>query len=364
VNAELQTKVARLRAFCEGRGYQGVLLRRRAGFAWLSCGGTSTVERSVEWGVADLLVTRDRLYAVASEIERYRIMEEELGSLGFELATFPWGGRGGQDALEALRGGRRMAADCPVPGFEDRGGELAELRFALTPDEAARARRAARTAATSFEAVCRDLRPGMTEHDAAALLAAGPLRSGGDAPVVLVAFDDRMLAYRHPAPTAAKLLRKALLVRCSEQHGLVTSISRIVTFGEPEPEFRSRYLACAKVNAALIAATLPGAVAADVFGAGVAAYGAVGYPEEWKRHHQGGALGYRCRDYVADATCREVVQEDQLFAWNPSIAGTKLEDSILVTRGGQEILTEMAGWPVLEVSAPGQTVRCADILVR
>ena len=363
-NAELGTKLGRLRQFCEDQGFAGVLLRRRSSFAWLTGGGNSTVERCAERGVADLLVTRDRLVAVLSEIERFRIAEEELAGMGFEVVPFAWGGWAGQDALDALRGGERMAADGSVAGFEDRGPELAALRYTLTPEEVVRARQAARASARSFEEVCRELRPGMTEHEVAALLGAGCVRAGGDAPVVLVAFDERIAAYRHPAPTARKLGRLALLVRCSEQHGLITSISRMVSFGAPDDELRRRYAACARVNAAFIAATRPGAVVSDIFAAGVAAYAEAGFPEEWKRHHQGGALGYACRDYIADHGCREVVQEQQLFAWNPSLAGTKVEDSILVSSRGQEILTEMPGWPALDVAVGERTVRCADILVR
>lgn len=364
MTAELDIKVARLRGWCEQNGYAGVYLRRRANFAWLSCGHDSTVERCVEWGVADLLVTPDRLLVVASEIERHRILDEELQGLGFQLVTHPWGGRSQGDAADRLRAGQRMAADCAVPGFEDRTAAIAKLRWALTPEEVARARVGAREAARNLERVCRAIQPGVTEHEVAARLASEALRTGGDAPVVLVAFDERMFAYRHPAPTAGKLRRLALLVRCSQQAGLITSISRIVSFGEPEAEFRKRYAACARVNAEFISATRPGAVASEIFARGVAAYATGGYPDEWTRHHQGGALGYCCRDYIADASCDEVVQANQLFAWNPSIAGTKLEDTILVLRDGQENLTEMPGWPRLEVEAGGRAVRCPDILVR
>jgi Xaa-Pro aminopeptidase len=363
VTTELEIKVARLRGWCEQNGYAGVYLRRRANFAWLSCGHDSTVERCVEWGSADLLVTPDRLLVVASEIERYRIVDEELRGLGFELAAHPWGGRSQQDVADRLRGGKRMASDCTLPGFEDRTAAIAKLRWSLTPDEVARARSGAREAARNFERVCREITPGVTEHEVAARLASGALRTGGDAPVVLVAFDERMFAYRHPVPTGRKLQRLALLVRCSQQGGLITSISRIVSFGEPDAEFRRRYAACARVNAEFISATRPGAVASEIFARGVAAYAAGGYPDEWTKHHQGGALGYCCRDYIADASCGEVVQADQLFGWNPSIAGTKLEDTILVSREGQDILTEMPGWPSLEVEAGGRMIRCPDILV-
>jgi len=364
VTSEFETKVARLRAFCQGNGYEGVLLRRRTNFAWLTCGHNSTVERCSDYGVADLLVTMDGCFILASEIERYRMMDEELGGLGFELVTFPWGGGALQASLDRLRAGRRMAADAFLPGFEPREADLADLRGSLTPEEIARARTTARLSAANFERVCREIVPGMTEHEVAGRLSAESVSAGGDAPVVLVAFDDRMVKYRHPVPTGKRLEQRALIVRCSQQQGIIVSISRIVSFGEPGAEFRRRYAACARVNGEFIQATRPGAVVSDIFAKGVAAYAAVGYPDEWKLHHQGGAMGYACRDYIADATCRKVVQDNQIFGWNPSIAGTKLEDTILVSRQGQEILTEMPDWPRIEVQVNGRTMSCPDVLVR
>jgi antitoxin VapB len=323
------------------------------------------VERCSEYGVAGLLVTRDRCFVLASEIERYRMMEEEnLSALGFDLVTFAWGGCEPEEATQKLRAGRRMASDAPVPGFEDRGAEFAELRASLTTEEVERARIVARASAKSFEQVCREVEPGVSEYEVAARLMSTAVAEGGDAPVVLVAFDERMLAYRHPAPSSRKLARQALLVRCSERHGLIFSISRIVSFGDPGAEFRKRYAACARVNAEFIDGTRPGALACDVFARGVAAYAETGYPDEWTRHHQGGAMGYACRDYLADAGCRKVVQERQLFGWNPSILGTKIEDTILATSEGQEILTEMPSWPRLEVETGGRKIRCSDVLVR
>jgi hypothetical protein len=38
-------------------------------------------------------------------------------------------------------------------------------------------------------------------------------------------------------------------------------------------------------------------------------------------------------------------------AWNPSISGTKIEDSIMIAAAGQapEILTRMYGWPTRSI---------------
>ena len=363
--SEFEVKAERLRGWFAAEGCEGVLLRRRASFSWLTCGGDATVERNVADGVADLLVTPDAITLVASEIERYRIADEELSALpAFELATYPWGDGAREATLAKLRAGRRMASDAPVDGFEEREAEIAALQAVLTPEETARVREAAMASARSMEAICRELAPGMTEHEAAARLMAEEVRLGGDATVALVAFDERMARYRHPAPTGRRLLRQALLGRCARHGGLIVSISRIVSFGEPDAELRRRHEACARVNAAFIAATRPGAVASEVFARGVEAYAAAGFPEEWKKHHQGGALSYRNRDWVADRSCREVVRENQLFSWNPTIAGTKVEDTVLVTRAGHENLTLLPSWPQLAVEVEGWRVACPDILVR
>jgi hypothetical protein len=57
------------------------------------------------------------------------------------------------------------------------------------------------------------------------------------------------------------------------------------------------------------------------------------------------------------------VLPNQAFAWNPSIAGTKSEDTILVTENGIEFLSLSSDWPMVEVEYRGQGVKREDILV-
>jgi hypothetical protein len=57
-----------------------------------------------------------------------------------------------------------------------------------------------------------------------------------------------------------------------------------------------------------------------------------------------------------------VVAAGQAFAWNPSIQGTKSEDTILAGETQAEILTETAGWPLLPLAVDGQTIMRPAIL--
>jgi antitoxin VapB len=57
-----------------------------------------------------------------------------------------------------------------------------------------------------------------------------------------------------------------------------------------------------------------------------------------------------------------VVTGGQAFAWNPSIEGTKSEDTILLDETGRHVLTEIAGWPSLPVNINGQALLRPAIL--
>jgi antitoxin VapB len=66
------------------------------------------------------------------------------------------------------------------------------------------------------------------------------------------------------------------------------------------------------------------------------------------------------------ATCRseEVVSIGQVYAWNPSITGTKSEDTILITEKGCQILTGMDEWPTIPIRINGQTLQRPAIFER
>jgi antitoxin VapB len=182
--------------------------------------------------------------------------------------------------------------------------------------------------------------------------------------VLLIAVDERIDRYRHPIPTTKKLKRRAMLVLCARQHGLIVSLTRLVHFGKLSAELKRRHRAVCTVDAVLMSNTRIGTPIREVFRRGVAVYTQHGFTDEWQLHHQGGPCGYEPRDYLGSPKAAGVVLENQAFAWNPSIAGTKSEDTVLATTKGPQIITESSDWPMVRIDWQGETLLRPDILVR
>ncbi|NDA65536.1 MAG: hypothetical protein EB141_00625 [Verrucomicrobia bacterium] len=120
--------------------------------------------------------------------------------------------------------------------------------------------------------------------------------------------------------------------------------------GEQQPAVRSpRLPSRQQPGIKLHLATQVGTPVKDAFRQGVAAYDAVGFADEWHLHHQGGPCGYQGHDYLGSPTAPGVVLENQPFAWNRSITGTKSKDTILATSTGPEIITAARNWPTVSV---------------
>ncbi len=362
---EFEHKLGRLRQWMDQAGLGAVVLTTQANFAWLCCGADNHVVTASEAGAAWLVVTGEGVHLVTNNIEAPRLADEEIGGLGIEIHEQPWHDEDREGLVRELAGGRPVASDGPQPSFAQAAGQqIARLRFQLLPPEVERYRWVGQRTGQILREVAEQISPGMTEHQVAGLLAGRLLAEGITPAVLLVASDERCFKYRHPIPTEKNVEKHVMLVVGARRWGLGVSASRIVHFGEPDSELRRRHEAVCRVDACFISLTRPGARVCDIMRRAIEQYAAVGFPDEWRRHHQGGATGYAPRDYRGTLDSEEVVLEGQAFAWNPTIAGTKSEDTIIAWNGGAEVLSLGDSWPALEVEWEGQVVRRADILVR
>jgi antitoxin VapB len=297
---------------------------------WLLCGRGRPV--SAGSSPYTVVVEEARACVLYQDIEASRVAEEERwGELGYEPVAYPW-----------FEPPLHLATDCCLDA----------LRLALRPEELERYRAAGADAATAFAEALAALRPELPELGAAGELAGQLHASGFTTPVVLAGGERRAPVHRHPLPTGEPLGRFALLAVTAERDGLHVSLTRIVSFGPPPAELERAVRAAAEVDAAVLAASRPGAALGELFEVLVRAYAEQGFPEEWRRHHQGGLTGYRGREVFAVPGDATLLADACAVAWNPSVTGGgKSEDTALVTTAGVEVITRTPQLGELETAA-------------
>ena len=122
-----------------------------------------------------------------------------------------------------------------------------------------------------------------------------------------------------------------MLVTCAKRRGLITSLSRIVCIGEVPDELKQKTEATAYVNACLLDASRPGATGAELYKIAADAYAA--------------------KDFA-----------NQAFAWNPSITGTKVEETCIATENGVEVITASPDFPHITTVVNGREYISPGIL--
>jgi Xaa-Pro aminopeptidase len=346
---ELSIRTDRLDAYLSENDLEAVWFAQPTSFAWLT-GGSNVVARG-GLGVGAVGYAGDGdLRLVTNNIEVERLLEEELPG-GVEAETYQWY----ESSLAESVAGRSptpAAADFDVPDFESI--DPTNLRQPLTEGEIERYRELGADTAEAVESVAREVESEDTETDVAAALRAALAARDINSPVALVGGERRAQEYRHYTPKDVELGGYALLSVTAERGGLHASATRTVAFDPPE-WLADRHQIAMFVEATALGATRAVArrdgTAGDAFHGIQAAYEHFEYPDEWRKHHQGGAAGYAGREWKGTPTADEPVHAPMAYAWNPTVQGAKSEDTVLVSEDGFEVLTETGEWPTQPVDA-------------
>lgn len=365
---EVERKAARVAHLAREAGLGGIVLSAQHNFAWLTAGRSSRIDATREVGSASLLVTAGgRRFVLANAIEAPRMTGETLDGLGFDLLDYPWTTERAAPATAFERaaevaGSQPLGADTATAVARMVEGQLATLRCRFDEGEVPRYRALGTACGRIVGEVARAARPGMRELDVAHVTASALAAQDIRPTVLLVGGDTRIHRYRHPVATNARWQHRLLIVVCAEREGLVVALSRMVAI-DADKELQRRTHAAAGVYAALLAATVAGAIGRDLFAAAATAYATAGFAGEEQRHHQGGAIAYRSREWVAHPASTDIVTPPQAFAWNPSIAGAKVEETVVLDADGQlDVVTQTPGWPTIEVEVRGRRIAAPGVL--
>ncbi|MGP0224692.1 M24 family metallopeptidase [Paenarthrobacter sp. NCHU4564] len=338
--ADREVKRRRVLDILDAAGRDSLLLTTHTALTWYLDGSRVHISLAGD-PIAALLVDREGDHLVTFNNEAGRIAAEELPQ-GVSLHTVPWHG--------PLHATAAALAGDGNPLFESAvTAELRAARQQLLPAEAARYAQLSADAAAAMTDVLYGATPETTEFELVAGLAARIVSVGAE-PLVLLCNGSGRSDFRHPLATHAPLGRRAMAVVCARRDGLVANVTRWVAFDAGTRQELDAEARIAAVEADIFRATVPGARLNDVFAEIQTAYERHGFgADQWNQHHQGGPAGYAGRDPRVTADVTDTIVLNQPFTWNPSGPGVKIEDTVLLTEGGIQVLSVDDRWPAAEV---------------
>ena len=351
---ELNEKTARVRTLMKSLDLEAVLLKKQATYSWLTAGGMNMININSEIGVTALLITEIEKYVLTSRIESARAMEEEkLEEFGFTLLEYDWFEPRELELLKSVVSDLKVGCDIDAYGLKNVDAELKRLRYSLMPEERERYLWFGEKLSAAIEAVMMEAPRYCTEAEITGELTKKLWKHRIGQVGFQAGADERAYKYKHPIPTEKKIDKHLLFNVMARKWGLTLTITRMMTFGKVADEIRKQFNDNLLIENSMIAATRPGAVSGDIFQMTCDLYDKLGYKDEWQKHHQGGSAGYELRDYICTRETEEVVQDNQAFCWNPSISGTKTEDTFIVRGDGVEFVTKPIVFPTQEQTVGG-----------
>ena len=226
------------------------------------------------------------------------------------------------------------------------GGLIERLRMVKSQTEIGAIRESVRTNSRAFDEAIRSMRPEMTETDLAAELEYRMRRNGAERPAfeTIVASGPRT-ALPHAQPTIEKL-RKLLLVDMGcMQAGYASDMTRMLHFGKPDPQTRKLYRAVLEAQLAALAAVRAGTKAGEVDRAARKVLKAQGFDKAFV-HSTGHGLGLEIHEGPRLGKKDQTVLETGMAitiepgAYIERVGGVRIEDTVVVTESGCDILTQ------------------------
>ena len=289
-----------------------------------------TIQASQEVGCAVEVVKGPMLPAVAAAVSRRRIRR-----LGLEKAHTS------MEAHEALES--RLPARVKLVPV---GGWIEGLRMIKSPAELALIRRAVATNSQAFEQAIARLKAGARESDLAAELEYRMRRLGAEKPAfeTIVAGGARS-ALPHAQPGPARLDRGLVVVDMGAlQDGYCSDMTRMLHAGRPGAQARRLYRAVLEAQLAAIDAVRPGITAAAVDARARRVLRAAGLERAFV-HSTGHGLGLEIhepprlgrKDPARLQAGMAITIEPG--AYLEDFGGVRIEDTVVVTERGCEVLT-------------------------
>ncbi|MGE5647819.1 MAG: M24 family metallopeptidase [Acidobacteriota bacterium] len=257
--------------------------------------------------------------------------------IGFEQARLTY------SAYENLREKLTLGASLhPVAGLVD------TLRMVKSPREIDLIRRSVLLNSQAYERAIRKVRPGITTESALAARIEYEMRVlGAEKPAfdTIVASGSRT-ALPHAQPTAGPVANNQLLLidMGASREGYASDMTRMAFAGRPGPKVRAVYRAVLEAQLAAIGAVKPGVTAGSVDRAARRVLRAAGMERAFVHStghglgleiHEGPRLGRQENTPLAEGMAITI----EPGAYFEGFGGIRIEDTVVVTSSGCEVLT-------------------------
>ena len=351
-------KVKRVRKLLEEKDLDAVTIQSQANFTWLT-GARSFIGLASVDACASIIVDKESAIIVVNNIEYSRIAEEEVAPIKdeIEIKAFNWyeDNKKNEFVAEYLKN-KKFSPDSAL------GGDFMKLRAELTGYEIEEYKWLGKTTAGIVEEACFQMKRGTTEFETAGFMSRELWSNGIEPITMLISFDERF-KYKHPVPTENKFDKFGMLSVCTRKQGLIASATRHISAGNFSKQIDEIYNKVAGLEIFLMENSRPGTNIGSLFSSLTEQFKLTGYENEWQFHHQGGTTGYAARDVRADENIDFNIVNNQALAWNPSIKGIKLEETIIVNEGGYEVITNTGNFKYRKIDFNDKKVSIPDIYV-
>jgi len=226
---------------------------------------------------------------------------------------------------------------------------LLQQRAVKDAGEVASIRKAVAIQQQAFKALCRKIRPGMTENQACALLEYEMRKLGSDGPSFpSIVAADANAALPHAIPGSARIKAGGIVLIDwgAKVNGYCSDMTRVIALGKMKPKLREIYQVCLDAQLAGIAAIKPGVALADVDAAARDVIKKAGYGKQFG-HSLGHGIGLDIHEQpTLSAKSKGVLEAGQVVTvepgiYLPGVGGVRIEDDVLVTARGHKVLCDL-----------------------